>query len=1437
MRCLSALIPRITESRIKEVAESLAEGFAAGREALRDVYAIGLKTLVMKAPDGFARCVCDALVARMLTLVETGGSVAVAGSAGAGAGAGAAKGVALTGAAAARATGVMGDVRCQSLDVLADVLKRFGTVLMPTELAAILSSLQKALGSAQAGVRNRAGTTLAAASKLFDESLLDRLLSSLLAGVEAARGRPDDDVSRSLIVTLGYIAHALGPRLARYVPRVVPLLLAMLGDADAVDGEKSNTDALNELRENILQAFEALWAGDYEQVLIDSIPPIIAACVKWAQFDPNYTYSDEGGSAMDVDGADEGWDDDDGDDNGGDDDDSSWRTRRAAVRVLVSAIAYASSGGARVLHAHWQSLAPLFVGRIKERDETVRLEVVGALRGLITSVHKSLPGARSSRALTSDAFTSALTSRTALAVPGATGSSGDLGTDGSALAYDASAALLSGELVQYIAGLVPAIVRIISSTDPRTLQTRTAALGVFRAGAAALETAAPGANGAPQLLAAHSATLVPALVQAIKFKGAGVGPAGAAGGGVFRLEAVLATSALLAATAPAAALTGALLPHIVPALVEATRDTYDRVAIAALRVLALTAQSVRPADSDAPATLAPATCAGLDAATVATIASSIATAILPRLSAADADADVKGAVLAAAASLLAHAGDVPALGSARTDILRLVGERIKAEASRVPALRAAAYVAASPLVNDAAAAPLFTSALEEIGHVLRLDQRALRITALGVLCTLAECRSDALALAPVALHKALMEMTNPSSAGGRVADTDILATALSFGVAAALTARLPPAALASLIEPQVLPFAMRLAGSSALAGSALASLKDFFTVCGRRALPSGGLALNTLIHALCGAAAGLSSAGVGAGAAAGAGGASRGATAAQGGAPVRASVVTCAKSISALLLAAPAAASAPILAAFAADAATVAGGGGGYADGAMGGVATSAAAPPATAVGGKTRRKSSGMIDAAVAATASAAAIVVPPHPVLSCFVIGDVGRKSDVLVAHPALLDQLILAAATATVTSSDDIRPAVAAAIGGIVAGAVGAALPRLLMALSNAPPGDAFCYTLLTALRDVTRTAAHSAIAPAAHTLLAALTSPTLFAAPDEGVRALAAECVGNMAGAAPEAVFATIRAQATSPAVFARWSAATALRHAATNAGRGIAGRSALSAALSVPGGAAALLAPLADEDILPRVAALGAVTAIANALPAVILPQLGAVPVERFPFPPPKWEAPAAVAAAAATATAGSDAAGGGGISWIPPIMPNIAAEGVLAGVLVSLVPRPDLVRKISMGELVHKVDDGLPLRQAALAALVAILAAGGALAEATPFLLKSLADDLDVILQTHNALVFLSGAPVRPRPLPALFAARTGNGDAIANALGVVIYPAPWDARKLTVTRSALRALHALHTSLPAMTWAASPQLAALLTRINSVHDLKELYVAVVNES
>jgi hypothetical protein len=133
-----------------------------------------------------------------------------------------------------------------------------------------------------------------------------------------------------------------------------------------------------------------------------------------------------------------------------------------------------------------------------------------------------------------------------------------------------------------------------------------------------------------------------------------------------------------------------------------------------------------------------------------------------------------------------------------------------------------------------------------------------------------------------------------------------------------------------------------------------------------------------------------------------------------------------------------------------------------------------------------------------------------------------------------------------------------------------------------------------------------------------------------------------------------------------------------------------------------------------------------------------------------------------------------------------------------------------------------------------IAALVAILAAGGARAEAPPFLLSALKDDAEMKLQAHNALVFLAGAPAHP--LAGVFSAAPTAGDDVANALSGVTYPAARCAESkvlLALTRSALRALHALKAALPAKVWAASPVLGVYLARVEADADLRALYAAV----
>lgn len=70
-----------------------------------------------------------------------------------------------------------------------------------------------------------------------------------------------------------------------------------------------------------------------------------------------------------------------------DDEDSSWKTRRAAARLLQAVLATRSE----LLAEFYKSVVPLLISRLSEREESVRLEVFAALEVLIkqTGVYKT----------------------------------------------------------------------------------------------------------------------------------------------------------------------------------------------------------------------------------------------------------------------------------------------------------------------------------------------------------------------------------------------------------------------------------------------------------------------------------------------------------------------------------------------------------------------------------------------------------------------------------------------------------------------------------------------------------------------------------------------------------------------------------------------------------------------------------------------------------------------------------------------------------------------------------------------------------------------------------------------------------------------------------------------------------------------------------------
>jgi hypothetical protein len=107
---------------------------------------------------------------------------------------------------------------------------------------------------------------------------------------------------------------------------------------------------------------------------------IMDVALKFMTFDPNYCYDDDEDEQSG--GEEEGEDDDysDDEDYDADDDDTSWKVRKAAIRVLRAIVQVRSEVFQPEVYA---SLLGELLGRVKEREETVRLEVLGCLSVLL----------------------------------------------------------------------------------------------------------------------------------------------------------------------------------------------------------------------------------------------------------------------------------------------------------------------------------------------------------------------------------------------------------------------------------------------------------------------------------------------------------------------------------------------------------------------------------------------------------------------------------------------------------------------------------------------------------------------------------------------------------------------------------------------------------------------------------------------------------------------------------------------------------------------------------------------------------------------------------------------------------------------------------------------------------------------------------------------
>ena len=205
VKCLGVLLKKVREAQVGEISDKLCSLILDGTDELRDVYSIGLKTLLRDVPRASGEAVAGRLAARLVGGVRDDAKA---------------------------------ESRVEALENLTDLLKRFGAAVAKDHGAVLDAALQR-LDDPKNVVRKRAAHCLAALALTCSEPHLEKLTTTLLRRVDAA-GR-DASKARTPVAAIGTVARGVGQRLGTHLDRLVPALVAPLSSAIISVGERSKS--------------------------------------------------------------------------------------------------------------------------------------------------------------------------------------------------------------------------------------------------------------------------------------------------------------------------------------------------------------------------------------------------------------------------------------------------------------------------------------------------------------------------------------------------------------------------------------------------------------------------------------------------------------------------------------------------------------------------------------------------------------------------------------------------------------------------------------------------------------------------------------------------------------------------------------------------------------------------------------------------------------------------------------------------------------------------------------------------------------------------------------------------------------------------------------------------------------------------------------------
>ncbi|RDX84693.1 Cullin-associated NEDD8-dissociated protein 1 [Mucuna pruriens] len=314
----------VTEPRVVEMTSKLCDKLLNGKDQHRDIASIALKTVVAEvSTPSLAQSILHTLTPQLI------------------------KGI--TG------PGMGSEIKCESLDILCDVLHKFGN-LMASDHELLLSSLLSQLSSNQASVRKKTVACIASLSSSLSDDLLAKATVEVVTNLKNKVAK--SEMIRTNIQMIGALSRAVGYRFGPHLGDTVPVLIDYCTNASEND---------EELREYSLQALESFLLRCPRDISV-YCDEILHLTLEYLSYDPNFTDN------MEEDTDDEGLEEEEDDESANeytDDEDVSWKVRRAAAKCLAALIV----SRPEILSKLYDEACPKLIDRFKEREENVKMDV------------------------------------------------------------------------------------------------------------------------------------------------------------------------------------------------------------------------------------------------------------------------------------------------------------------------------------------------------------------------------------------------------------------------------------------------------------------------------------------------------------------------------------------------------------------------------------------------------------------------------------------------------------------------------------------------------------------------------------------------------------------------------------------------------------------------------------------------------------------------------------------------------------------------------------------------------------------------------------------------------------------------------------------------------------------------------------------------------